>query len=70
MRVNLRELREMQDYISAINDADLHDIEWHVDGEPVVPSEELVDEWRFSGLCNTYFAAWHLMKGHNDTECS
>jgi len=70
MRVNLHELCAALDYMKSINEQDLCDIEWHRDGVPVVIPEEAIDEWRFVGLTNTYFAESYILRRHDDTECS
>jgi len=63
MRVNLRELHDALDYMKSINEQDLRDIEWHLDGIPFKVPDDAIDEWRFAGLNNTYFAESYIFEG-------
>jgi hypothetical protein len=61
MQIDLTYLEGMIRFRQRVNNASLEDIEWVRDGIIVPISQELIDEWNFTGLNNTDFALQYLI---------
>jgi len=55
MRVDVEDIYALQDERARYNRLDLKDIEFYHDGELVTIPEEVLEEWRFTGLSNICF---------------
>lgn len=56
-KILLSEILNLHQRINEINAIPLKDIEWYNDDGTICDfSEEILDEWRFVGLSNFYFA--------------
>jgi hypothetical protein len=61
MRVDLEEIRWMQQRTATINGAPLDSIEWYEKGEKIAVDPEKVADWKFVGMSNEYFAVEYLI---------
>jgi hypothetical protein len=61
LTVELKELERVLAYIKCINDTPLDKIDWVKDGISVKVEDNLIDEWKYIGLTNHYFAIDHLL---------
>lgn len=55
MKVDIERVRELKRELAEINIQQLEDIEWYEDGNPLVISKIMVDDWKYVGLNNTEF---------------
>lgn len=55
MKINIEEILDAQSTRNQINRLDIKEIEWYLDGEKLIISDETLEEWRFTGLSNTDF---------------
>lgn len=61
MNVNVEELRRALDYIADINNTPLEDIWWEINGEVMRVEKEKIEEWKFIGLSNVFYAEDNLL---------
>lgn len=67
MKIFLSEVDDIHKRLNEINAIPLKDIEWcNDDGTICEFSEELLNEWKFVGLSNTYFALYQLIGENNE----
>lgn len=57
MRIDIEDIRQIQDEIKRINSLDLNDVELYVADERTIIKQEIIDEWEFIGLNNYHFFA-------------
>ena len=57
MKVCLDELIRVKRYLKKINQADLSQITWVIDGKEVTPTDEQINEFSSIGFSNTDFPA-------------
>ena len=62
MRVDIEHVLKLQAERRKINELDLNDIEWYEDGKKVEVSPKVIEEFKFTGLCNTDFITMDIFK--------
>jgi len=65
MRVDIEHVRKLQEERMKINSAELKDIEWYEDGEKVEIDPKTLEDFRFTGLCNTDFIIYDAYREKN-----
>ena len=58
--VSIEEVVALRNRLSEINELDPTTIDWYANGKKVEVKEEDIEEWRFTGLGNVYFAEMEL----------
>jgi hypothetical protein len=66
MRVVLEDLQKALEYLDSIETTELKNIEWIQNGNPVPISDEVFEDWRFTGLLNRDFAKEYLLPGKEE----
>jgi len=67
MRVDIEHVLKIQAERFRINTLNLKEIEWYENGKKVEISPELIEEFLFTGLCNTDFIISEYYKGKGTT---
>lgn len=57
MRVDLETVRLYLSWRRLINQTPLEDIEWYEDGKRVLPRPGVIEDFKYTGLCNVDFIA-------------
>lgn len=55
MRIDVEEIRKIDERRRQINALNIYDIEWYENGVRLNYTKEQLDEWKYIGLCNTSF---------------
>lgn len=55
MKVDLEKFIKVKKYLKEINETDINDIEWVYKDKVIPVSDEMLQEWKFVGLCNCDF---------------
>ncbi|BCG50139.1 hypothetical protein [Ralstonia phage RP13] len=56
MRVSIERVESIREELRRINVEDLANLEWYdKDGYKIVVPPEVIEEWKFTGLGNTFF---------------
>lgn len=55
MKLNIEDILDAQSTRNKINQMDIKNIEWYLDGKKIFISDETLEEWKFTGLSNTDF---------------
>lgn len=55
VQVSFEEVAELIDRLAEINALDFKDIEWTMKGVPVILDPQVAEDFKFTGLSNTYF---------------
>lgn len=61
LTVDLGELERVLTYIKKINDQPLEQIDWVRGGIAVKVQGDQIEAWKYTGLCNRYFAVDNLL---------
>ena len=64
-RIDIEHVLKIQAERFRINSLNLKEIEWYEDGKKVEISPELIEEFKFTGLCNTDFITTESFKKKN-----
>lgn len=67
MRVDLTQLEAVIAYLRILESMPLDEITWLRNDEIVPVSEEILTEWKFTGLNNRHFAQEHLLSNNKIT---
>jgi hypothetical protein len=62
LEVDIDELKRISAFIRDINLTPLEDIVWKKDGKVIEVDKEKIEEWKYAGLSNYYFAKDELLK--------
>jgi len=61
LTVDLSELERVLAYLKTINDQPLEQIDWVRNGALIEVRGDDIEEWKYTGLCNRYFAVDNLL---------
>lgn len=62
-RIDVEYVKKIQAERKRINDLELKDIEWYENGKKLDIDPEVLEEFKFTGLCNTDFIISDVYKG-------
>lgn len=62
MRVDIEQVRKIQEERMKINKMDLEDIEWYEGGKKIEISPKVIEDFKFCGLNNTDFIISEVYK--------
>lgn len=54
-RINIEDIRRLEEEINNLNKLDLNQIELYIADEKITIPKKLIDNWKFTGLNNFHF---------------